>query len=222
MATDYNNIGKLLHDEESRLDEALGYHKEALGIDEKASDKEGMARDYNEIGAVLRTQGMYNESLKNYEKSIDIHKNLNKIKELGNDYYCMNFTYSKLGEYDKSLDLLYKALEIHKDKDEEAIAKDYGGIGIVYREMKEYSKALDYHTNAFEIHDKLKDNVRMAEDLYYKSLVYDDLRNEKESLNCLCAAKEILEKFTRDTKSNHPLIDKVNEQISKLKQDKYV
>ena len=84
LAEDYSNIGKVLYDSagrvdealeyhnkviedyrglstdlERRLDEALEYHNRALEIHTKFNDVDGMARDYNEIGAVLRDKEKY-------------------------------------------------------------------------------------------------------------------------------------------------------------------
>jgi tetratricopeptide (TPR) repeat protein len=243
VAEDYSNIGKVLYDSagrvddaleyhnqviegdrglstdvEQRLNEALEYHNRALEIHTKFNDVEGMARDYNEIGAVLRDKEKYDESLDYYEKAIAIHKEPKYRSELAQDYYCKSFTYCKQNENVKALNCVQKALKIHEEFHYRVkVAADYKNMGIVLNNMGRHAEALDYHNKALKIHEEFNDPVGMARDHYNMSYVYMNTKNENEALKSLSKAADILLEFEKTTNYHHPLIDHVNLQISNFK-----
>jgi tetratricopeptide (TPR) repeat protein len=82
--------------------------------------------------------------------------------------------------------------------------------------MYRTEEALEYHQKASEIHGALNDRIEIATDHYNMNFVYVERSDKPKALKCLSKASEILEELERETNYHHPLIERINKQISSL------
>ena len=61
MSTTYNIIDHATKHKLGILSKAFGYHRLSTGIHEELNDRVGIARDYSNIGVVLRNMGKLQE-----------------------------------------------------------------------------------------------------------------------------------------------------------------
>jgi tetratricopeptide (TPR) repeat protein len=212
----YNNIGLVLY-QMGNYQQALDYHNKALETDKELNDRVGIARDYSNIGEVRSGMGNYQQALDYHNKALEIDKELNYRVGIARDYNNIGSMLSGMGNYQQALDYHNKALEIQTELDDRVgMAVDYSNIGLVLYQMGNYQQALDYHNKALKIHEEMKDKVWVARDLYNINFVYVNMKRSQDALDCLHISLGKLEEFKKETNYHHPLLDKVNNQISYL------
>ena len=127
----FNKAGAL--SELGQYEEALRYLQKSIEIDQELNDKVGLAKDYNNIGAVLSNTGNYTEALNYHKKSLEIDQELNDKVGLAKNYNNIGVVLSNTGKYSEALENFKKSLEIHQELNDKAeIALNYVGIGGVF------------------------------------------------------------------------------------------
>jgi tetratricopeptide (TPR) repeat protein len=216
MAVNYANIGNVLSTM-SKYQEALESLNKSLKIYEELNDRVGMAVNYANIGNVLSTMSNQ-EALESHAKALKIHEELNDRMWLAKEYKNIGVVLDNMGKHQEALDNHTKALKIDKDLNRRVgMALGYRNIGVVLNHMGKYPKALESHNMALKIHEELHDRVEMTRDYYNISFVLSKTSKE-EALKSLYNALTILQEFERENNYRHPLMDKVNNRISDLKE----
>jgi len=124
-----------------------------------------------------------------------------------------------MGLFQEGLDCLDKSLKIHEElNDRVGMAKDYTNIGNVLGSMGKLPDALYSFNKALNIHEELNDRVGMATIYYNISFILSKTSND-EALKSLYNALAILQEFERENGYRHPVMDKVNNRISYLKDE---
>jgi len=132
------------------------------------------------------------ESLKCYEKALEIDREIGDKRGGGNDLTNIGNVYARRGEYDKALEYYEKALDIDREiGDKRGEGNALTNIGNVYDDLGEYDKALEYYEKALEIHREIGDKRGEGSDLGNIGVVYDDLGEYDKALENYEKALEI-------------------------------
>ncbi len=154
--TDILSFGFILEDMK-KLDDAEKYYHYILN--QLPKDDVDITRCYHALGEITQKKEDYDLSLKWYNKSLEIDKQILDIDDpnLATSYNSIAVVYSKKCDYILALESYQKALQIWKkifNEDNLDIAMCYNNIGIIYQEKQNYSEALEYYHKAWNIRQK--------------------------------------------------------------------
>ncbi len=129
---------------------AQNYYQEALKIAEDHIDDYSFSLRiksiYNGLGLAYYNDGIYQEALRAYFKSLDIRKNeinegLNrKDADLGLSYTNLGLVYYKLGDLERAINYQHQAIQEYQDINATELADNYVNLGLAYSQMVTYSE----------------------------------------------------------------------------------
>ncbi len=120
----------------------------------------------NNIGAVNRSLGLYEEALENYLLALTIYEKSNSLKNETTVINNIGNVYSYLGMTTKALEYFNKAKDNSiKLNDKKGQSEAFNNIAIIYANEGELQEALDYFKFSLNIEKDLKDKKGTAESL---------------------------------------------------------
>lgn len=189
------------------VERSFGIHKEALSLAEKIRMTEKKEEIHNfmkiyelyQAGKESRSQGKYKESIENFEKAIELAR---EIKSEEYELKCLRqlgVTYWELNDFPQLFSLNQKALEIarrlnHKKEEGRCLYN----IGLYYREIENYSQALRHYQEALRIARVLKDFGDESDCLTNVSDIYIQTGDYENALDDLREVLEIDKQLKND------------------------
>ncbi|CAF1536268.1 unnamed protein product [Adineta ricciae] len=176
-------------------------------INERSS-ADGMENFYNQLGAIKWHQGLSEEAITLFEKSLQLELQSlpSNHPSVATSYNNMGLVYSDMDEYSKALASYEEALKIRLQSlpsNHPDVASSYNNIGAVYSHMGEYSKALVSYEEALKIRlQSLPSNHPHVASSYGNiGNVYSDMG---EYSKALVSYEEALKIKLQSLPSNHP------------------
>ena len=191
IANAYIDIG-IAYAVQSNLDSGLYYFK--LG-NEKAracNYLNGIGRSLVNMGFVHDRQDKKQESVKNYEESLQIFKKLNNKRGINQSIMNLGSLYFDLGEY-KTADIYFRQVyESVKEtpNDQAGLANAIFSLGGSARKLNKPRLALSYYQKSLTIREKLGDLNGIALSNWGIGLVLNNLQQHKQALKHLKIALE--------------------------------
>ena len=129
----------------------------------------GLGHSYRIMGIIQRHLGNYQNSLLNYDKALNIFKDINDTRGIGWLYLDRGILYRSLDNESKALDDELKALDRFSELgDSLHIISAYINIGTLYNEEGKYHKAITNFTKSLKyLNTHHKQN--------YLSIIYENL-----------------------------------------------
>jgi protein O-GlcNAc transferase len=185
-------VHKRQNNTEMGIDFAMKYFNDALELDRKNENNEGIALDLVQTGSILLDSGNLESSLSNFEEALAIHREnenrLDEAQDLGN----IGLIHQIRGDLDSALRYLKKALEIYESTgSKEGQAQSLGNIGLIYQTMGDLDLALEYHIDALEIDREMKNRRGEGLDLGSIGLIHYKKGDLQEALSNLNQARII-------------------------------
>ena len=126
----------------------------------------------NVRGILYRRLGKYDESLAEFDKAIDRHRNDTGYVYLASIYSNKANTLSMLNRVDEAIDLQLKSLKVNElNADSLRIINNFHNIGLMFSKLQEYDKAKTYHLQARQFADQL--GVKQSVGFYSMELAND-------------------------------------------------
>lgn len=126
----------------------------------------------NTLGVLYRRMGKYEESLAEYDKALERHRDDPDYVFLGGIYSSKANTLSMLNRLDEAIELQLKSLIINeRNADSLRIINNYHNIGLMFSKLKEYGKAKNYHLRARQLAIQL--GIERSISLYSMELAND-------------------------------------------------
>ena len=148
----------------NRLDEALHWYYQALGITEteKTPSDPTVLSLYNNLASIFRELGRGKEAISYYLRALEIAEGINgpglPATRLAT-YNNLASVYRELGRNEEAKDYYQRALYIAErtnDSREPAILTAYNNLASVYRELGRSEEAKDYYQRALDIASRTK------------------------------------------------------------------
>ncbi|MFZ1255197.1 MAG: tetratricopeptide repeat protein, partial [Saprospiraceae bacterium] len=170
---------------------ALKLFTQAIDINKKVNNTQGLINNYNDLSIMYNVTGAYIKAIaysQNALKLCELNKDetsmANTLLNIGAIYYYIH-DINKFNEYSK------RALELFKKLDDSYnIAKTSINIGSAYKELKDYQQAYNYHIQAQEILEKFNDKNTLAkcygnlgEILREQKKIIESIRFHNKALN---------------------------------------
>ena len=164
---------------------AMEYANEALANANKIDDAPLKIGALRMLGIVYSRKGDFQQSLKYFQKALDIAVE-NDIKEgLLRCYLNIGIVYSNLGDFSMAIEHYQKALDISEEtKDNNGRMLCYNSIGAYYNSQGNYPKATEYFQKSYVLAEEFGQkrdmatslnnlaNIEYIQENYSKSLEY--------------------------------------------------
>ncbi len=161
-----------------------------------------LINEYNEKSIFYYNNRVYNETLKYYEKILEIQKEAygKENIDIAKSYNNIGLLYSQMNNLPKALEYLKKALHIQEslsDPNNIEIASTYNNIGSFYHKIFDYQKALYYYEKALGIEEKFLGNnsIKITSSYNNIGLLYSKMNYPQKALIYLEKALKIREKL---------------------------
>ncbi|MHA1253505.1 MAG: tetratricopeptide repeat protein [Candidatus Helarchaeota archaeon] len=193
IGTDY-----LKNDNSKYIDQfqnAINANEKCIEIMKKYGDSnKNFAISYRNIAnAYAKIPNKIDDSIHNYEKSIELYLLDDDFTGAGDIYQLISELYSHYKLYDKSIDSLKKAIEFYEKSELLiSIAFCYHLLGQIYSKINDYSNAIIMFNNSIEKYDSLDRRDKVALVLQDKALALIAQNKNKDALTLLNEALTIL------------------------------
>ena len=175
-ASDLNGIGAVYEalDDDKK---AFPYYEQALAAARKSNNKDLIATNLFNVGAVLsRTFHQYEKALGYFEESLTLFRALDSKESLSLVLFNAGKTAQVLGSYEKALSYFEQSLKVNREmKNLAGVAGNLNLIGSVYLDMGKLDKPLSYYQEALKINRQLNDPSEIATTLRNIGNAYCDL-----------------------------------------------
>jgi CHAT domain-containing protein/Tfp pilus assembly protein PilF len=162
--------------------QALSYLNQALNIVRKLPHPKLAANVLNSIGVLYLEQEDYEKADEYLHQSLHIYQALKNQAEQARIHLNIGVTEQRRGNFDQALNSLRKSLDqatAVSEKDVMIAAAE--GLGVVYREKKDYRAALQILDRSLELAKEVDDQTRIAEVLWRKAEVHQEMGNFAEA-----------------------------------------
>lgn len=175
-----------------KWDRAVNTHENNLENYKEKGDKEGMFKEYINLGKIYRKKGDYKKSRKYYDKTASLIPNLDE-KDDKRSILLNNLGMIHLSkkEYSRSEEMFKNALQ--KGGNEEMIHKN---LGILYEKMGEKGKCLDHLENSIQIKEEKNNLLGAIETIVKKADSLAEFQEYDRALDHLKKALDMEEKRT--------------------------
>ncbi|MCE5194362.1 MAG: CHAT domain-containing protein [Nitrospiraceae bacterium] len=175
---------------------ALSYYEEALKIERQRNNKDGIATNLFNVGAI------YRETFNQYEKSLIFLKESERIfRELGDKtslaivLFHSGKALNSLGKYQDAMSYFNESIKLNRElKDTQAVAANLNLIGNVYAKLGQYDKPISYYEEALAINKKINNQLEISITLTNIGDAYADLMKYDKSIPYYMEALEIQKK----------------------------
>jgi len=175
---------------------ALEYDLQALDLNGKTGNKNGMASILGNIGVLYWDLENYPKALEYYLKALAINKEIGNKIGIGYNLGNIGIMYRLQGKYDSALEYELKALSIMQEGgDKDGVASNLMNIGLLYVRKSNYTKALEYDFKALAIFRELGEREIMAQNMTNISDVYTNLKKYPLAKSFLDSAMYIAKKI---------------------------
>lgn len=159
----------------------LEYLFKALSISEKNKLSSELSC-LNNIGVVYAEQKDYPNSLKYFERALDLNKKIGRKVGIANSYANLGGIYMYLKEFDKAIDYAKKAIALDREMGvRSSIANGLGNLAGMYLDKKDYDTAMAYARESFRMYEELGQPEGLANMNVIISKVYTSTGKFKEA-----------------------------------------
>lgn len=157
----------------SNVDSSFWLAQKALQLSSEIDYKAGIARSYNQLGAVMMIRGKYDSALYYSAQSLAISKPNKVYNHSIYSLLLISYVYQEYGNQDSALYAAQQALMYTKlANDSSRLSIAYNTVGSFYLKYKDYPKALLYYTQAYAISKKQKQASHISDALEGVANVY--------------------------------------------------
>jgi tetratricopeptide (TPR) repeat protein len=198
-----NNLLGILHSRRGDLVNSLVYHKRALALREKISDKRGLAITYLNLGNTYADLKHFQLAESSYKNGLKVSKEINDLKQTRN--CLLNLGALKIGEAALKNDtiILAAAADYFSQAEENTDEKnDYElralcltNKAIIHINMRKYDEAVADCENALKAREIMEDERGKAENYLNLALAYFLMKENEKGNENLQLAEIIINKY---------------------------
>ncbi|RLD54894.1 MAG: hypothetical protein DRJ05_13855, partial [Bacteroidetes bacterium] len=128
---------------------SIFFGKEAIQLSQDLGDSAMLAYSYRYTGIGYKMNGLYDEALDYYFKSLKILQAIGNTKSIAKAQISIGNIYGEFGRYEDAKAYLKKALTTaQKEKDSGMMARTFMALGIIFHRNSEYDSAYYYYNNS--------------------------------------------------------------------------
>ena len=132
-------------------EKGLEYGLSALKLAIKLNYKNGIGYAHNNIGLNYWRMGVYDLTLENYFKALDIFETLKNSSGLATTNNNIGLIYFAHSQYEKAIVYLEKSIELSTVlKNKIDVSRSQHNLGLVYNELKQHNLSLRWHLKSLK------------------------------------------------------------------------
>lgn len=167
-------------------------HLEAIAIDERLGNVEGLARDYSNLASALAERGELDEAEALFKKSLDSCRKAGLTNVLAGVYGNLGIIYKTRGDFDSAEKMYLGALALHEEFGcKEGIACQCGGLGGLYLDRKDFVSARTMLARALALDQELGLTRNLASDHYNFGVLHRALGENEKAVEMFKMALEL-------------------------------
>jgi len=182
-------LASFFHVINPKYDKSLFLYKKVLKNRKRVPNHPKIGATYNSLANLYKSMGKYTESLKYFEKSLEVReKQFGEYNPIFLDSYRnLGELYEKIGNYDKALSIYNKVLEKNFNMDTSSVSILYDCIGRIYQTKNQYKEALKFYKKALIIHERIfgTNHANIATGYNNIGIIYNDMGKYNQALNYL-------------------------------------
>jgi tetratricopeptide (TPR) repeat protein len=152
----YSNIA-FLYNRNIDIDMAEKYLLKAMEISLSGTKQDDLFQDLSYLGCLYYTKGDYEKAIENYQKSLQIAKEINSSNMISYITTNLGSCYEKKGDLKAAVSLLYDGIEMFQNrKDSIGIAIGYQYLGALMLKWNNYRDAKTYLKKSLLCNEKLR------------------------------------------------------------------
>jgi len=172
--------------------EALRYHKDALDIYQRDSDRHGTAAQLSAIASVLSDLGHQEEAVKSLQQAMAINESLGNKAALAADLATLGTLLERLDRTQDALRAHQRSLEIYRElRNELDAAAQLSHIAALLRKLGNPSDAVARYQEAWRLNNRNGATRAEIADLCHLGMVFDELGDMEKAITCLQQAIEL-------------------------------
>ena len=215
-----NSLGSVQVEFFHNYPQAISWYEMAEIIREEIGDMPNLQRTrtykanaYYKTGSDLNNEGRYYESLEQYEKALQIYREINDAIGFGEALNQMGFVYSRLGDYNTAVEKLTQAVQIMiEENDSLGLAGVYNHFGIVLQMAGRIEKAKEYYLNSLNIYENQEDLSGQLPILSNLGTLFFDLKDNTKAEDYLNRGLQISRELGDKEKETDFLLNLANNQ----------
>ena len=162
---------------------AIEYSNQSLKLSKEINYIEGEAHALKTIGVGNYYLSNFDKSLEYYFKSLKIMEDIDDKEGISTLFNNIGVIYWRLGNFDQALEIYSESLKIVKELgNKEGISKPLNNIGLIYMTLGNYEKALEKFLASLEIVKEIENKNIIAYCVNNIGIIYWYLENYEKSL----------------------------------------
>jgi len=152
---------------------------------------------YYFIGMNYRNLNYYSESLKYYEKALNLYIQEDEQEDIATICDALAYIYKMFNQFNKAKEYYHKAIELNEKLGfHDDLAENYTHLGVLYSDYEMYNEAVGYYEKSKAIHQQYTNPIGIADNLNNIGLAYYLTGYFVESLTHFNQALELYDKET--------------------------
>ncbi|MFX0063060.1 MAG: tetratricopeptide repeat protein [Candidatus Hermodarchaeota archaeon] len=208
-----------------RSEEALNCYQQALKLAKEEKDFTFYYQCYNNMGHILKNQGLLEKALAHYEEALKMSENIisqhGKVELIFKSHQLNNIgrIWADLGDYNKALSYYHQALEIWEQlNDLDGISSTFNNIAQISYFLGKTNEALNYYQQALKIDEQLGNLKGKMTKLNNIGIIFSDFGQVDKALQYYQQAFAIADQLNELTIKTSQLnnIGRINETKGRL------
>lgn len=161
---------------------ALNYYRQAIGWNQKTTNKAGMGNNYHDMGIVYQQRKDWIAALEHYKMALEWNQKNKQEKYLCKSYHQLGQLFHEQENWKEALKYYEQALEWAKKTRTCHLGCTYHQMALLFQQQNQSEQALEYFQYALEWHEKMKDAEGMGSSHDYLGRAYQEAKQYEKAL----------------------------------------
>jgi tetratricopeptide (TPR) repeat protein len=156
-----------IHSELRDFDEAEKWYRQALEIDQRLEDEQGIGSTLHNLGAIAQVRHDFDEAEKWYRQALSVWEKFGEVREKATTLRTLGALALERRDFDEAERWHYQSLEIDRHLgDEQGISSTLHSLGNIAQVRRDFDEAEKWYRQALEIEQRLGDEHGISSTLH--------------------------------------------------------
>lgn len=167
----YHQLGRIAQGRD-QFEEAEGWYRKALGINESLGSGGECADSYHQLGLIDRSRHRYEEAEEWHRKALQIREQLEDEAEAAKECHELALIAEARQRFEDAVQWHHRAREAYERAgDQASAAAVYHRLGLIAQVKYDYEEAIGWYHRALLVYEDLEDELSGANDYYQLGVI---------------------------------------------------